>query len=40
MAVMDDGFMVAAGFFALGILWLFIGQWVLSIVSFIRQLLG
>jgi hypothetical protein len=37
---MDDGFTIAAGFFSLGILWLFIGQWLLSIVSFIRQLLG
>jgi hypothetical protein len=36
----DDGFTIAAGFFALGLLWLFIAQWLLSIVSFIRQLLG
>jgi hypothetical protein len=36
----DEGLTIAAGFFALGLLWLFIGQWVLSIVSFLRQLLG
>jgi len=37
---MDEGFTIAAGFFSLGILWLFISQWLMSIVSFIRQLLG
>jgi hypothetical protein len=37
---MDDGFAIAAGFFALGILWLFIGGWVVSMVEFCRRLLG
>jgi uncharacterized membrane protein YjjP (DUF1212 family) len=36
----DDGLTVAAGFFALGILWLFIGGWVVSMVEFVRRLLG
>jgi hypothetical protein len=37
---MDDGIQVAFGFFALGILWLFIAQILLTLVSWVRQLLG
>jgi hypothetical protein len=36
----DEGFTIAAGFFALGILWLFIAQILLTLVSWVRQLLG
>jgi hypothetical protein len=36
----DEGFTIAAGFFALGILWMFIGSWALSIVEFLRRLIG
>lgn len=37
---MDDGFQIAVEFFALGLLWLFIAQFVLAIISFVRQLIG
>jgi len=37
---MDDGFTVAAGFFGLGLLWLFIAQFLMVIVSWVRQLVG
>lgn len=37
---MDDGVTISLGFVAVGFLWLFIAQFVLSIISFIRQLLG
>jgi hypothetical protein len=37
---MDEGFKVAAEFFALGILWLFIAGWVVAMVEFARRLLG
>lgn len=37
---MDDGFQVALMFFALGILWLFISQWLLAIISWIRTFIG
>jgi len=36
----DEGLQVAAGFFALGLLWLFISQWLLLIVNWLRQLIG
>jgi hypothetical protein len=37
---MDEGVQISLGFFAVGILWLFIAQWLLAIISFLRQLLG
>jgi hypothetical protein len=37
---LDSGFTIAAGFFALGILWIFIGNWAIGIIEFCRRLLG
>lgn len=37
---MDDGFSIAAGFFALGLVWLFIAQMLLTTVAWMRRLLG
>lgn len=37
---MDTGFAVAGAFFALGLLWLFIGQLLLLTVNWVRRLLG
>jgi len=36
----DDGFNVALQFFALGILWLFIIQFVMAIIGWMVDLLG
>lgn len=35
-----DGFTVAAQFFALGVLWLFIAGVLLSIIEFVKRLVG
>jgi len=37
---MDDGFQVAAYFFALGLLWLFIAAFILGIWQAVRSLIG
>lgn len=37
---MDDGFVIAAGFFALGLFWLFGAAFSIVVVSWVRQLLG
>lgn len=37
---MDAGFQVAAAFFALGILWLFVGGVFVSIIEFVKRLIG
>ena len=37
---MDDGFNVAMQFFALGLLWLFIGGVLLTAINWLRQLVG
>lgn len=37
---MDDGFQVALGFFALGLLWLVIVQFVVGIMEWVRKLIG
>lgn len=37
---LDDGFRVAAGFFALGLLWIFIASVLLGLVDFIKRVLG
>jgi hypothetical protein len=36
----DDGMTIAAGFFALGVLWLFIGQLLLLPIAWMKGLLG
>jgi hypothetical protein len=37
---MDEGYQVALAFFGLGVLWLFVSQFVLAIITFIRELIG
>lgn len=37
---LDDGMGVAFQFFALGVLWLFVSQFLLATVAWIRRLLG
>lgn len=38
--MVDDGFAVAVGFFAVGVLWLFIATFLLGIVEWLRRLIG
>lgn len=37
---MDDGFAVAAGFFALGLLWVFLASMFFGFIDFVRRFLG
>lgn len=38
--LLEDGVRVMFGFFALGLLWLFIASVMLAIIDFIRRVLG
>lgn len=39
-ATLDDGMLIAVGFGAVALVWLFVASWLLGFVAFVKRMLG